>query len=143
MDEHQWWIDNGEAPGIFLWAIEGLRRLRDQNEFTKSNLSKELMDEYKLSANPAAEFLDSFIEECPDSKIERQRLYDFYQHYCHKTGHKYPLVINSFGKEVFRKFPNTKLGKISGGGKRENAYVGVKFSTEEIFSRSTADEKLF
>jgi P4 family phage/plasmid primase-like protien len=36
-DQRGFWAKSGELPGIFLWAVEGLRRLRAQGHFTESD----------------------------------------------------------------------------------------------------------
>jgi P4 family phage/plasmid primase-like protien len=36
MDKPWWWVESGELPGIFKWALDGLRRLIEQGRFTKS-----------------------------------------------------------------------------------------------------------
>lgn len=145
MDSHDWWIENGQAPGILLWAIEGLRRLREQKGFTQSKMMLDALADYRVSANPALEFLEEFVEEPEEctGKISKMRLYDMYQHFCQKTGHRRPLAQRAFGKEVLKKFPNVRDGKISFGEKRENCYEGIQFSVDEIFGKDVEPGQLF
>ena len=51
---------SSELPGIFNWALIGLKRLRSQNAFTKSAVVQAAVEEYKLESNSAR----MFINEC-------------------------------------------------------------------------------
>lgn len=134
MDEARWWIENGQAPGILLWAIAGLRRLRDQGDFTRSAVVDAAIEDYRIGANPALEFLTEFVHHDEDGKIPKLRLYELYQHFCLKTGHRRPLAQRAFGREVKKAFPMVTDGKISTGSGRDHAYVGIDFRTAEILN---------
>lgn len=145
MDEAKWWIENGQAPGILLWAIEGLRRLREQGDFTRSTMVELAIEDYRISANPAREFLTEFIQPQEGSKISKIRLYELYQHFCSKTGCKHPLAQRAFGREVKKIFPAVNPdSKLTFGSTRENAYEGIAFTQERVFQMSVdREEKLF
>jgi putative DNA primase/helicase len=51
-----------ELPGIAVWALGGLRRLRQQGVFTMPASSATALDEWKLTSSPVA----AFLEECTD-----------------------------------------------------------------------------
>jgi hypothetical protein len=144
MDDAKWWIENGQAPGILLWAIAGLRRLREQGEFTKSKIVQAAVLDYQIGANPALEFLTEYVEADEFSKISKIRLYEMYEHFCKKTGIKYPLAQRQFGREVKKRFPDAIDTKMTIGNLRENAYGGVRFSTDMILSMAVEkDPDLF
>jgi len=155
MDGDKYWIENGQAPGILLWAIEGLRRLREQGEFTRSETSEGAVEDYKNEANPTREFLLDYLmpaEEGEEDRISKQKLYDLYRHHCEKTGHKYPQASRSFGREVARLFPDMTLNaKKRIDGRRVNAYGGVQFvadiddqaTVEQIFNKINSEEDEF
>jgi P4 family phage/plasmid primase-like protien len=134
MDESKWWVENGQAPGILLWAIAGLRRLRDQGDFTRSAVVNAAMDDYRIGANPALEFLTEFVQYEDGGKISKIRLYELYQHFCQKTGHSRPLAHRAFGREVKKRFPLAIDSKVSIGNLRENAYEGIRFSSDYVFN---------
>lgn len=144
MDDAKWWIENGQAPGILLWAIAGLRRLREQGDFTKSAIVQAAVLDYQIGANPALEFLNEYIEAEEDAKVSKIRLYELYQHFCKKTGNKYPLNQRAFGRELRKRFPTVVDSKMSIGNVRETAYAGIRFSTDMIMNMSVdADPELF
>lgn len=143
MDNPDWWVEQDEASGILLWAIAGLARLREQGHFTRSIVSERALDEMRMHANPTLEFLTDYVESSPGSKISKLHLYELYQHFCQKTGNKFVLTQQRFGKEVSAIFPGSGVGKISIGNERVNAYTEINFSVEEIFSKSVEHENLF
>lgn len=104
MDKPSWWLASGELPAIFNWALEGLRRLQTRGRFTEPVLCKEALDDYRIEANPAREFL---LEACEDSdrqgEIDASALYRAYHKWCESNGYR-PLGNRQFGKEVRRVF---------------------------------------
>lgn len=140
MDKPGWWIDQGEAPGILLWAIVGLHRLEERGEFTRSRVSIEAMAEYREDSNPAGEFFSDYLEESPNTSIEISWLYELYTYWCKKNGCK-ALGSRQFGKEIKRKFPFAERKRIRDGKNLVWKLAGLKFSVEEIFSTSVEKDK--
>lgn len=132
MDKPDWWIEQGEAPGILLWAIVGLHRLESQGDFTRSKVSSDAMAEYREDSNPAGEFFGDYLEE-GESSIESNRLYELYQYWCKKTGCK-PLGCRQFGKELRRKFSKIERVRVREGKNLTWKYQGIQFLTDLIFS---------
>lgn len=57
-----------ELQGIFLWAIDGLKRLKDNNyKFTESKKSEEVLNQYQKEINP---FI-MFFEECIITTVDK------------------------------------------------------------------------
>jgi putative DNA primase/helicase len=63
-----------ELPGIAVWALTGLRRLREQGRFTIPPSSMEAAKEWRMGTSPLA----SFIDECCENggEVTRDELYD-------------------------------------------------------------------
>lgn len=63
-----------EIPGIAVWALTGLKRLREQGRFTEPMSSLESAHEWRTSTSPMA----SFVEECtePGGEVQKRELYD-------------------------------------------------------------------
>lgn len=106
MDNPQWWIDSGEAPGILRWAIVGLDRLKTNRAFTSSDICNQMIEDYQQDTNPAKEFLMDHCEfiDNEDYVIECTWLYKLYSMWCIANGNR-PLANNSFGKEIVKIFP--------------------------------------
>jgi putative DNA primase/helicase len=56
-----------ELPGIFLWALEGLKRLRKNNyNFSECDSTKKILNQYEKELNPIMEFCEECIESVED-----------------------------------------------------------------------------
>ena len=96
-----------ELPGIFNWAIRGLKRLRKNDSFTVPLSSKRLLKEQKNASNPARQFLTERYEHNKDEKVQCEEVYQKYTMWCHDQSIS-PLTKQQLGKEVFRVFPEVK-----------------------------------
>lgn len=74
-----------EAEGIFLWCLEGLKRIRSNNfRFTISEKACENMDAAIKDGNNVVEFLSSegYIRFKADYEISSRELYSIYRQWC-------------------------------------------------------------
>lgn len=141
MDKPWWWEQSGELPGILLWAIVGLHRLRQQGRFTESELCNEALEDYRSEMNPARTFLIEHIEKSETSKIKCSFLYEMYVRWAKASGHR-ELAERQFGREVFRVFRKCKKDRVGTGRDRTYTYDGICFSCDEICGTRT-DEGFF
>lgn len=136
MDDPRWWEATGELPGIFLWALAGLHRLKKRREFSKSEISQKNLQEYRDESNPARVFFREFLEASDTSAVQCSLVYELYQRWTDRHGRN-PLSSESFGRELKRYFKSSERKKI---GNRENRpwhYVGICFSVDEIEGEKT------
>ena len=105
-----------EIPGIFNWALKGLKRLKNQGYFTRSDSMEKAMADYMDENDSVRAFVreKTLIE--PDKKIYGQELYEEYKSFCDVNG------INNF---VTRKKFTTSLKK-EGIKVRHRDYYGQK-----------------
>lgn len=92
-----------ELPGIFIWAMDGLRRLRNRGRFVVPEQVREQTEQYRKEANPVALFV---AEKCfTNAPIGQQAyasgLYATYKDWCKDNGFK-PHSIKNFGHELDR-----------------------------------------
>ena len=114
-----------EADGIFLWALEGLRRLRKQDGFTRSQTGTDMLEEYRFSNNPVLQFTEDFIEPGdPSDKVGKQELYEIYSRWSEASGYR-AMGISGFYK-VLRQ--EVDLGEVreSSKGLRRRVIVGIR-----------------
>lgn len=113
MDEPGWWAEAGELEGMFLWAVEGLKRLLARGRFVEPASCQADKSEYKDDLNPAAAFLREHAEPKEDATTPTRELYTAYEHWFRENGHqpKYKLTKQHFGREVRRIFPGVELTK--------------------------------
>jgi putative DNA primase/helicase len=117
-----------ELPGILLWAIEGLKRLRAQGRFTIPASSKELTDEFERLANP----IGAFLAECcelgdPAFRVKPGDLFEAWRSWCKDQGRDHTGDQASFGKDLFAAVPRlSKTNPRDGEGKRVWFYLGIR-----------------
>jgi len=126
MDKAFWWEQSGELPGMFMWALVGLQRLRKNHKFTESAICKEALSKYRAEVNPARQFLADHYHADPDDNVVTSDVYSGYRRWCDDHGNK-PLASSQFGKEVQRMFPAATPGKVRDfeSHKRVNGYYGI------------------
>lgn len=121
MDKPHWWIEQGEAPGILLWAIAGLHRLNKQGQFTQSQICDDAIEEYRADSNPALRFIDENVQLLPAELLAEEmqkdltdqhglpvdELYNRYREWCTGENIK-PLAKANFGKQIKNRFGDLK-----------------------------------
>jgi putative DNA primase/helicase len=90
-----------ELPGIFNWAMQGLRRIRNQRDFTQPTQVIAVTDDYRQGANPVCLFID---EECIATTNKKDfgsssALYAAYQFWCKENGFR-PKSARGFRVEM-------------------------------------------
>jgi putative DNA primase/helicase len=78
---------SAELPGIFNFALEGLKRLRSQGSFTRVAQSETMSDEYRKMQDIYAAFLED-TDWCAlgQGRIEPTKLYKAFSAWCAETG---------------------------------------------------------
>ena len=102
-----------ELPGVFNWAMRGLRRLRQTRKFSDCQAAMETLATYRKESDSVAMFLDDESwQASPDGKIGKDTLYSDYRGYCQSAGY-HPLSKNNFGKRLLRqhRVHDSKSGK--------------------------------
>ncbi len=142
MDKPWWWEQSGELPGIFNWALIGLERLRKQQSFTDSHLSREALEDYKIESNPARAFLLENLDTTEGGGVKATLIYKLYSKWAAENGYR-PLGERIFGKEVKRAFPSSDRKKGGSRADRYWYYANLRFSSDEICGERTSDQPLF
>ena len=89
-----------EGPGILVWGLAGLRRLRARGYFEIPEAVREATDEFRKTSDVPAMFVE---DACIVSDVERcetraKVLYDWYKTWCLDNGHK-PMSSTAGAKE--------------------------------------------
>ena len=105
-----------EADGIFLFALEGLKRLREnQYRFTETQIGRDELQRYRVESNNVLAFVEDCCNIKEGAKTPRTETYNRYKKYCITNG--YPAVSQKiFNKEVEENYPT--VSKTSDGHKR-------------------------
>ena len=119
-----------EKEGIFNWALEGLKRLYENNfEFSENELTDGVKKEYKRENNNVI----SFVEECCELdglfSCSRIEIYEAYKEFCVEAGLK-TLSQIKFNKELEGNFNITRSrsGKL-------RSWSGVRIKLDDLIIR--------
>jgi P4 family phage/plasmid primase-like protien len=113
-----------ELPGVLLWAIEGLKRLRRNGMFTLPAVCQDALEDYRQESNPAKVFLTESCEEKSTASTPSTLLYKRYVVWTKENGFE-TLDSRQFGKEVKKAFPKVARHRIVRAGKRPWVYRGL------------------
>jgi P4 family phage/plasmid primase-like protien len=118
-----------ELPGIFNWALDGLRRLKARGHFTEPAVCAEALREYRREQTPARTFLLDHYEF--DAAAPGESCWQLYASYVQwSQDHGYRTIDDAeFGKDVKAVFPHSKrIRPTAEDGRRFYAYTGVRRS---------------
>ena len=127
-----------EAEGIFLWALEGLRRLIAHNyRFTISQQAQENMKAAVADGNNIVEFMQStgYISFEADTSASSRDLYAAYKLWCEDNAY------NALSMKSFCNFLGQNAGTYHieptnniyiGNGKRSRGFTGLKVVTRQF-----------
>ena len=92
-----------ELPGIFNWAMTGLRRLHDRGRFILPSQVVDATEQYRHEANPVALFVEEccFINAPVDQQALASTLYGAYNDWCRENNYK-PHSSKNFSHELER-----------------------------------------
>jgi P4 family phage/plasmid primase-like protien len=93
-----------ELPGIFIWAMEGWERLKQQGYFTPSVQSERALDEYRTENDSEAAFVEDEIVRDESRTLTASDLYAAYKAWCEASGFKprpKPLLAKNGGGLAF------------------------------------------
>jgi putative DNA primase/helicase len=111
-----------ELPGIFLWALDGLQRLRACGRFKPPASSQEAIQQLEDLASPVGAFLRERCTVRPDLNVEIADLYRAYRAWCEDAGRQ---AVNEqlFGRDLRAARPEIRVRQL--GTARNRHYVGI------------------
>jgi putative DNA primase/helicase len=112
-----------EVNGIFLWALEGLRGLRQRDRFQISESMKEAIAQYRKENNPVIPFVEEMCVLDQGYHVSKKDLYEVYGNWC-KEGNYKPLSKIKFGRELKRHLPGIDEDRESDG-VRDSLWLGI------------------
>jgi len=130
----EFWIESGELPGIFNWALEGLYDL-ETNGLFKAKESEDALKEIRTLQNPAIAFLEEFMIQDENSSSLAKHIHDKYSTFC--IDHGYVVKDTSvIGKAIKNVFPLAKQGGYGslGEGKRSRKWLNIRFKRQDEFN---------
>jgi putative DNA primase/helicase len=98
-----------ETDGIFLWMLEGLKRLEARGYFELPAGVKEEIASYRKENNNVLTFTEEECESGVNLITSKQELYDAYAAWCKQNGYK-ELSKRKFWAEIAKSFKKVSDG---------------------------------
>jgi putative DNA primase/helicase len=117
----------GELPGIMLWAIEGLRRLRERGRFEQPASARETVEDLTNLTSPVSQFVKECCVLAPDGSVPASDLFRRWQSWCSATGNGCGTT-QVFGKKLKAACPGVRLEQRRAQGQVGRVYNGIVLS---------------
>jgi P4 family phage/plasmid primase-like protien len=88
------------GAGIFLWAMLGLRRLRERGGFVSPAAGREMMEDIKRTSNPVLGYAEDRCIRGAGHSVHKSVLYADYLAWAQSQGMDRPLTSATFGKDL-------------------------------------------
>jgi len=127
-----------EKEGIFLWCLEGLTRLLENNyRFTISDRAKENVETVRRSSNNVIEFLRSegYIRFRADGEASSKQLHEAYTQWCDDNAQK-PLSANRLSSELMQNaaaYHVEDTNNVYVAGRRVRGFMGIEVVRPSVF----------
>lgn len=128
-----------EMSGLFNWAIEGLKRLLQNGDFSYSLTTEEVRDQYERLSSPLLAFVKDCIDADSGCWIAKDELYAAFISYCQKNN--LPTdAKTTVGRELPRYVAVVREEKKTlGNGIRKLVWSGIRF-VDQTAAESAAEE---
>lgn len=97
-----------EADGIFMFAVNGLKRLIAQDfRFSETPNTKAELQRYRIDSNSVLSFIEDCCKLSPDAESERKEIFDKYKDYCRNAGLS-AVSQKTFNKDIEMAYPDLR-----------------------------------
>jgi putative DNA primase/helicase len=113
-----------ERAGIFLWAVEGLRRLRQRGRFVQPESGLETSRRLVELSSPVTAFVQDRCELGVDRRVGKALLFGAWRSWCEECGHE-PGSLATFGRNLAAAFPAVQSSRPWEADMRVTVYAGI------------------
>ena len=118
-----------EMSGLLNFAIEGLKRLLENNGFSDSKTTEQTREKYQRLSSPIASFVMDCIVEDSESYILKDVIYNRFIEYCKENG--MPIVAKNVFSMKIHEHVHVSDYRPRINNKREQAWRGIAFLDEK------------
>lgn len=118
-----------EVPGIAQWSLEGLRRLLENGDFTRPQISSGHIEDCKKLASPLQTIIDDWCEQKSGVFVPINTVYDLHVAFFKEDG-LHPMNRTWFGRKMKNAFPNITKGTRTINGETTAVYNGLEIKQE-------------
>jgi putative DNA primase/helicase len=118
---------SGELPGILLWALDGLDRLRERGRFVQPPSSAELIQDMAELSSPISAFVRDRVILDRTATTPVKEAFQEWKRWCEDHGRDHPGTEQSFGRELRAAVPTITSAQQRGhDGVRFRMYRGIR-----------------
>lgn len=118
-----------ELPGILNWALEGAKRLVEQDGFSIDKAIEQDTAAFMASMNPFLVFIKEACLLSENVYIPKKELFQHYRNWCADTLYK-PMAMGKFYEQVLMNCPEVRLTRHNIGGAKPHCFVGISKHTD-------------
>lgn len=117
-----------ELPGILLWALDGLDRLRARGHFVQPASGAEVARDMRELGSPLKHFVNEACCLDREGNIECDALFEAWRDWSRQQGRESGWTVQMFGSRLRTCFPELDVdrGKRVPGQRRLRKYVGIR-----------------
>jgi putative DNA primase/helicase len=117
-----------ELPGIFLWALEGLKKLRKRGYFVQPKSSADAVEQLGDLSSPISAFIKEHCTLDKDARILCSDLYYFWTRWCARNG-KRETSLPVFGRDLRAVLTDLAVKQMRYDGRVQKFYLGVRLKS--------------
>jgi putative DNA primase/helicase len=114
-----------DLPGIFLWALDGLKRLNARGRFHVPESSSQLVEEFHDLTSPVGAFVREYCELGTGKKEEVGDVYRAWGRWCLASGRDRQGTTHELARQLRAVVPGLRTTRIQKKGSRNRYYVGI------------------
>lgn len=115
-----------ELPGILVWCLAGLRRLRERKHFLEP--AESIAEKRKLVrlANPVLSFIEESCIVTAGASVAKDTLYTAYKSWCERAGVRGVLTRDTFALRLYETVPGLREFRPRIGGRQVPHFNGLR-----------------
>ncbi len=115
-----------ELPGILLWALHGLKRLRQRGRFAQPESGAEMVTEMEDLGSPVGAFAREKCVIESGASVPAPQLYEAYRQWCESHGRKEITTVEGFGRDLRAAVPELKKVRKRQASERWQEYTPIR-----------------
>lgn len=125
-----------ELDGIFIWSLEGLRRLRERGRFELTASIQADIRDYRKQNNNVILFVEDACNLFADFTVKKEDLYQTYRRWCEANG-CHPLSKIHFGKDLQKQYPGISEERDADG----RYWAGIEVIADQAMTGHDTDDR--
>lgn len=118
-----------ELPGILMWALDGLERMRSRGRLIQPKSGQNLASEMEEMTSPISQFIEDRCIVDMMFEIETGELYQAWREWCEQEGREHPGSKATFGKMLRAAASSVTTSQQRRAGRVTRLYDGIRLRT--------------